>query len=201
MSVLNYKGYSARVAYVPDDDLFVGHIAGVNDVVGFHADTVADLKAAFHEAVDDYIATCEKAGKAPERTLSGRVMFRIAPEVHAAAAKAAELAGVSLNEWAEQALREAAAAAIIGRPAASIPETSPLYALAQLFSAEQKLEALVRQDSISPALSKMLDDVGRAPTIEKGKEIAPHRRPAGKIMARPAGARMVKKVGERSPAK
>ena len=108
MNVLDYKGYSARVELDPDDECFVGRLAGINDVVGFHGSTIAELKAAFHEAVDDYIETCHKAGKAPERSFSGKVMFRIAPEVHARAALAAQLKGISLNQWAEEVLAEAA---------------------------------------------------------------------------------------------
>ena len=60
------------------------------------------------EAVDDYLATCEKVGKPPERPYSGKVMFRISPEVHARAAIAAQLSGLSMNQWAEKALEEAA---------------------------------------------------------------------------------------------
>jgi predicted HicB family RNase H-like nuclease len=109
MSALSHNGYQARVEFDAEDELFVGHIAGINDVVGFHAETVDDLKAAFREAVDDYLATCAKLGKPPQKPYSGRVMFRISPEVHARAAVAAELSGKSLNEWAEAALSEAAA--------------------------------------------------------------------------------------------
>ena len=36
-------------------------------------------------------------------------MFRVSPEVHAQASLAAELSGKSLNQWAEEALRETAA--------------------------------------------------------------------------------------------
>ena len=107
MSVMSYKGYMARVEYDAADEVFVGRLAGINDVVGFHADTVDGLKAAFHEAVDDYLATCEKVGKTPERPFSGRVMFRVAPEVHVQAALAAQLSGKSLNQWAEEALKDA----------------------------------------------------------------------------------------------
>jgi predicted HicB family RNase H-like nuclease len=107
-NVMTYKGYKARVEYDSDDECFIGHLAGVNDVVGFHATSVKDLKSAFHEAVDDYIATCKKVGKAPEKPFSGKVMFRIAPHVHADAVLAAQLAGKSLNQWAEEVLREAA---------------------------------------------------------------------------------------------
>ena len=31
-----YKGYIARIEYSNADGCFIGHIAGINDVVGFH---------------------------------------------------------------------------------------------------------------------------------------------------------------------
>jgi predicted HicB family RNase H-like nuclease len=108
-NTLSYKGYFARVEFDAGDGLFVGRLAGINDVVGFHADSVANLITAFHEAIEDYVETCERAGKAPEKPYSGNVMFRISPEVHARAALAAQLAGKSLNQWGEEALAAAAA--------------------------------------------------------------------------------------------
>jgi len=107
MKALSYKGYSVRVEFDGDDEIFVGRIAGIQDVVGFHAETVADLKTAFHEAVDDYIETCRKIGKDPQKTLSGNLMLRVSPEIHSKAAEAAELAGMSLNEWGQEAIAKA----------------------------------------------------------------------------------------------
>ena len=104
---MNYKGYSARIEFDAEDEIFFGRLANVSDVVGFHADSVSYLKQAFHEAVDDYIETCRKLGKAPQKPYSGKMMFRVNPEVHARAAKAAELAGKSLNQWAEELLDKA----------------------------------------------------------------------------------------------
>ncbi|MGZ8363027.1 MAG: type II toxin-antitoxin system HicB family antitoxin [Caulobacteraceae bacterium] len=112
MSVLTYNGYSAKVDFSAEDNLFVGRIAGINDVVGFHSDTVSGLLDAFHEAVDDYVQTCAAAGKSPEKPYSGNVMLRVAPEVHAKAALAAELSGKSLNQWGEETLSAAARRAI-----------------------------------------------------------------------------------------
>jgi predicted HicB family RNase H-like nuclease len=108
---MSYKGYMARVEFDDDDGLFFGRIAGIRDGVGFHSDSVAGLRAAFREAVDDYIKTCSKIGKDPQKPYSGKMMFRVDPEIHARAARAAELAGKSLNQWAEEALRKAAEAA------------------------------------------------------------------------------------------
>ena len=66
------------------------------------------LVGAFHEAVDDYIETCGKAGKKPERPFSGKLMLRVDPAVHAKSVEAAELAGKSLNQWNEEVRRRAA---------------------------------------------------------------------------------------------
>lgn len=107
MNVMSYQGYSARIEYSDEDACLVGHIVGINDVVGFHADTVAALRSAFEEAVDDYLATCRQLGRPPQKPYSGKVMLRIPPEVHAHAAKAAELHGKSLNQWAAEVLAQA----------------------------------------------------------------------------------------------
>ena len=111
MNILSYKGYSARVDYDDADEIFFGKLAGITDGVGFHADTVAGLKAAFREAVEDYIDSCAKVGKDPQKPYSGKMMFRVDPDIHAKAAKAAELSGKSLNQWAAEVLARAAKAA------------------------------------------------------------------------------------------
>ena len=107
-NTMMHKGFSARIEYDDEDGIFTGRIAGIRDGVGFHADTVAGLREAFHEAVDDYVETCAKIGKPPQRAFSGQVMFRVRPDVHRKAALAAELSGKSLNQWAEDVLDRAA---------------------------------------------------------------------------------------------
>lgn len=107
-NVMTYKGYFARIEYDDEDGILFGQVAGIRDGVGFHADNVEDLRIAFEQAVDDYVETCARIGKDPNRPYSGKVMFRIDPDVHARAARAAELAGKSLNEWAGEVLAKAA---------------------------------------------------------------------------------------------
>jgi predicted HicB family RNase H-like nuclease len=65
MSAMNYKGYAAQIEHSEEDGLFVGHIAGISDVVGFHSSSVEELRAAFVEAVDDYLDTCARLGYTP----------------------------------------------------------------------------------------------------------------------------------------
>ena len=108
MNAMTYKGYTARIEYDDSNKIFFGRLAGMRDVVSFHGESVAELEAAFHEAVDDYVAACAKLGQTPEKPASGRLMLRIPPEVHGAALVAAQAAGTSLNQWAAKVLAEAA---------------------------------------------------------------------------------------------
>jgi predicted HicB family RNase H-like nuclease len=109
MNIMNFKDYAARIEYSDEDSCFIGHIAGIRDVVGFHGVSVAKLKAAFEEAVDDYLATCKKLKRTPQRPYSGKVMLRIEPDIHAKVAMLAEAEGKSLNAWAQEALQKAIA--------------------------------------------------------------------------------------------
>jgi predicted HicB family RNase H-like nuclease len=77
MSTMTYKGYAARIEYSDEDGCFIGHIAGIKDVIGFHALSVNELRIAFEESVDDYLATCEKVGRAPQKPYSGKLMLRV----------------------------------------------------------------------------------------------------------------------------
>jgi predicted HicB family RNase H-like nuclease len=103
-NVLRHNGYQARIQFDAEDGLFVGRIAGIDDNIGFHSDTVGGLLAAFEEAVEDYLETCEKIGKSPAKSYSGTVYLRVDEATHARAALAAELSGRSLNEFGEEAL-------------------------------------------------------------------------------------------------
>ena len=38
MKSMKYKGYIAKVEFDAEDRIFVGHIIGTRDVVGFHGD-------------------------------------------------------------------------------------------------------------------------------------------------------------------
>jgi predicted HicB family RNase H-like nuclease len=106
MNTMTYKGYAARIEYSDEDECFIGHIAGIQDVVGFHGDSVAILREAFEEAVDDYLETCEKLNGAPQKPYSGNLMLRIPPEIHAAVATAAEVSGKSINQWATDTFKQ-----------------------------------------------------------------------------------------------
>lgn len=107
MSPMKYKGYVARIEYSDDDGLFIGHIAGIQDVIGFHGESVSELRQLFHEAVDDYLDTCSKLGREPQKPYSGKLSLRLDPALHARVALKAELSNKSINQWVAERLSEA----------------------------------------------------------------------------------------------
>jgi len=72
-STMQYKGYSAIVRYSAEDACLVGHIAGINDIVGFHGDSVEEVRKAFEESVDFYLDSCARMGHESNKPHSGRV--------------------------------------------------------------------------------------------------------------------------------
>ncbi len=107
MKPMSYKGYAARIEYSDEDQCFVGCVAGIRDIITFHGDHVEEVRQAFHEALDFYLETCVERGESPNKPYSGKLMLRVAPEVHAAVATAAEVSGKSINQWASETLLKA----------------------------------------------------------------------------------------------
>lgn len=105
---MSYKGYTASMVFDAEDKIIVGRVLDLDDIIAFHGESVAEFEENFHVAIEDYLTASKELGLAPERPASGKLMLRIAPEVHAAALKAAARSGTSLNKWAESALGKAA---------------------------------------------------------------------------------------------
>ena len=109
MSCMKHRGYTARIDYDAENNILVGEVVGMKDTLRFHGASVDELRADFEFAVDHYLASCAAEGVKPGRQASGRLLIRIPPETHAAAAIAAAGESMSLNEWISQALARAVA--------------------------------------------------------------------------------------------
>jgi predicted HicB family RNase H-like nuclease len=101
-----YKGYTARVDYDPEEEMLVGRVAHIRDVVTFYARDLETLEREFHTSVDEYISFCREQGGEPERPFSGRVLLRLDPAVHKAASAAAREEGTSVNAWLSRAIED-----------------------------------------------------------------------------------------------
>jgi len=70
------------VEFDDDADLFHGEVIGLRDVITFQGRTVDEVKRAFHDSVDDYLAFCAKRGEEPEKPFTGKLMLRLSPDLH-----------------------------------------------------------------------------------------------------------------------
>lgn len=102
--VLEYKGYIGSVRLEAEDEIFFGKIEAINDLIMFEGQSVQELKKAFHDAVDDYLAICKKMGREPNKTFKGSFNVRIGRELHVKAYRAALKKGITLNQLVNTAL-------------------------------------------------------------------------------------------------
>jgi len=105
-NILHYKDYLAVVCFSEADDCFYGRIEGIDDLVSFEGRSVAELKKAFHEAVEDYLEICAGACKDPQRSYKGSFNVRIDPELHQKAVLKSLLRGISLNRLVRAAIEK-----------------------------------------------------------------------------------------------
>ncbi|GBR04512.1 hypothetical protein AA21952_1456 [Acetobacter oeni LMG 21952] len=126
---MNYRGYSARIEYSSEESIFLGRVIGIDDNITFESDTVSGLKSAFEQAIDSYISSFEESGKNSQKQYSGKVMFRISPDIHAQASIAAELQKISLNQWVENTLSDSSKAEIRSKQISTAKNKKKNYSL------------------------------------------------------------------------
>ena len=98
MNTLKYKGYIGSVAYSEPDKVFFGKIEGIDGLVNYEGESVAELTAAFHEAVEDYLIFCEEHNCKPEKSYTGTFNVRISPATHRDIANRASEAGINISD-------------------------------------------------------------------------------------------------------
>ena len=102
--MMDYKGYIGNVVFDDDANIFHGEVINLRDVVTFQGASVAQLRKAFRDSVDDYLEFCAERGESPEKPYSGKFMVRIEPELHKSVAMHAKVAHKSLNSWVHDTL-------------------------------------------------------------------------------------------------
>jgi predicted HicB family RNase H-like nuclease len=101
---MQYKGYTGKVEFDDKADIFHGEVIGLRDVITFQGNNVVEVKKAFRESVDDYLAFCVKRGEEPEKPFTGKFVLRLPPDLHRKVYIAAKKSGSSLNSWVLQTL-------------------------------------------------------------------------------------------------
>ncbi len=96
---MQYKGYTGRVEFDDEANTFHGRVVGTRDVITFQGATADELRRAFRESVDDYLAFCAGRGDKPDKPFSGKFVLRVRQELHRKLSAAAEASDESLNAW------------------------------------------------------------------------------------------------------
>jgi len=103
-NTIEYKGYIGSIEYSPQDKCFFGKLEMIDDIVTFEATNAIELEKNFHKAVDEYLDTCKKLGREPQKVFKGVFNVRIDPKLHKKLYENAIKEGISLNSYIKKRL-------------------------------------------------------------------------------------------------
>ena len=106
MNLMTVDGYSARVEYDSETDLFRGEILGLSGGADFYGANPDELRLEFKKSLDVFFEVCREQGIDPRKQFSGKFNLRIPPSLHEKLAMAAQAQGISLNSLAQEALEK-----------------------------------------------------------------------------------------------
>ncbi len=104
--MLIYKGYIGHVEFDDEAEIFHGNIINMRDVVTFQGSTVSEIKKAFKDSIEDYLAFCAERGESPDKPFSGKFNLRLDPVLHRQLYIKAKQCGLSLNQWVTEAIQQ-----------------------------------------------------------------------------------------------
>lgn len=107
-NTMTIDGYQAVITFDPDMQMFRGEFLGLNGGADFYAKDVKGLQREGRISLNIFLDACAEDGIEPRKQYSGKFSLRVDPSIHEAAAVAAAAHGKSLNQWAEDVLRQAA---------------------------------------------------------------------------------------------
>ena len=105
-NTLKYRGYHGQIEFSTEDNLFIGHVIGIQDSLNFHGSSIDEITSSFHDCIDGYLEMCKTFGRKPDKEYKGSFNVRISPQLHRSAAIQAEAAGKSLNQFIQEAIEE-----------------------------------------------------------------------------------------------
>ncbi|MEW5841945.1 MAG: type II toxin-antitoxin system HicB family antitoxin [Bacteroidota bacterium] len=96
---MTYKGYTAYIEFDDDAGIFHGEVLDTKDVITFQGTSVTELKKAFKDSVEDYLAFCKERGEEPDKPFSGKFILRLPKELHRKIYIKAIKSGQSINNY------------------------------------------------------------------------------------------------------
>jgi len=110
MNTMSLDGYSAKIEYDAELDVFRGEILGLTGGADFYGKNPEELRVEFRQSLSVFLEVCREKGIEPRRSYSGKFNLRISPDLHEKLAIVAEAEGMSINALAQEALQQRVAA-------------------------------------------------------------------------------------------
>ena len=110
MNMMNLDGFSAKIEYDAELDVFRGEILGLSGGADFYGKNPKELRTEFKKSLQVFLEVCREKGIEPRRNYSGKFNLRISPDLHEKLAIVAQAEGKSINTLAEEALQQRVAA-------------------------------------------------------------------------------------------
>lgn len=74
--MIEYKGYYGEASFDDEDGIFYGEVIGIQDVITFQGDSVAEAESAFRDSIDEYLNFCAERGSPPNSPVSIEIQER-----------------------------------------------------------------------------------------------------------------------------
>lgn len=110
MNMMTLDGFSAKIEYDADLDVFRGEILGLSGGADFYGKNPKELRTEFKKSLRVFLDVCHEKGIEPRRSYSGKFNLRIPPDLHEKLAIVAQAEGKSINTLAQEALQQRVAA-------------------------------------------------------------------------------------------
>lgn len=104
-NLMRYNGFFGSISASVEDNCLFGKLEYIRPLVNYEGNTPAELKQAFEEAVDDYLADCKAKEIEPEKPFKGSFNIRIGEDRHMRVASIVNARKIkSINEFVIQAI-------------------------------------------------------------------------------------------------
>jgi predicted HicB family RNase H-like nuclease len=103
-NIMEIAGHRAIISFDPDLNQFRGEFVGLNGGADFYAKSVEALRKEGSRSLKTFLSVCEERNIEPYRSFSGKFVVRVPSSLHARVYEAASAAGVSINQWVQEAL-------------------------------------------------------------------------------------------------
>ena len=105
-NLMRYKNYYGSVEFDEESMIFYGKVQFIRSLVSYEGETAKEILTSFHEAVDDYLATCLLNNLESEKSFKGSFNIRIGTNLHERVSIQSHQLNTSINDFIKSAINQ-----------------------------------------------------------------------------------------------